>query len=132
MRSDLVMLESESFDKWIRGLENDATQVTVETTEELGDIILEDSVRQLQHLKRQGKLPVNRGVHMYQDVKKTYSKKLKRVTIGGGKKTGTLWHIVNDGAYRTRATHFIDAVLKNADSKVDEIQDRKAKEHGFD
>lgn len=132
MRSDLVMFESESFEKWLNGLENDSTQLVVETTEELADLVLADSVSQLQHLKRQGKLPVTRGVHMYQDVKKSYSKKLKRATIGGGKATGTLWHIVNDGAYRTRATHFIDAVLKNTDNKVDEIIDRKAREYGFD
>ena len=44
--------------------------------------------------------------------------------IKGGKKTGTLWHLVNDGNLYSRPTFFIDAALNNLDKSIDGIWDK--------
>lgn len=51
----------------------------------------------------------------------------KSVRISGGKKTGTLWHIVNDGTLHTRGTHFMDKALQNMDKDIDKIWDETLK-----
>lgn len=59
------------------------------------------------------------------------------VKVSGGKKTGTLWHIVNDGSYnirvgkRNRATHFMDSALRETDSQIDTIIDEELSKEGF-
>lgn len=45
--------------------------------------------------------------------------------VGGGKKTGTLWHIVNDGTYKNRATHFMDNTIKESENEVQQIIDQE-------
>lgn len=45
----------------------------------------------------------------------------KSVKIRGGKLTGTLWHLVNDGTLHARATHFMDRVLQGLDSRIDSL-----------
>lgn len=78
--------------------------------------------------------------HMADDVhinvaKNKYGDKVLKVQ--GGKRTGTLWHIVNDGSYnmlvgkRNRATHFIDDALKDAESEIDNIIDDELQKAGF-
>lgn len=78
--------------------------------------------------------------HMADDVhinvaKNKYGDKVLKVQ--GGKKTGTLWHIVNDGSYnkqvgkRNRATHFIDDALKEAESEIEAIIDDELQKAGF-
>lgn len=44
--------------------------------------------------------------------------------IKGGKKTGTLWHLVNDGNLYSRPTFFIDTALNNLDKSIDGIWDK--------
>lgn len=43
--------------------------------------------------------------------------------VGGGKKTGTLWHIVNDGTYKNKATHFMDETIKESETEIQQIID---------
>lgn len=45
----------------------------------------------------------------------------KYAKVMGGKKTGTLWHIVNDGNLHSQPTHFMDNALKELDGKIDDI-----------
>ena len=45
--------------------------------------------------------------------------------VGGGKRTGTLWHIVNDGTYKNRATHFMDNAISQSESEVQAIIDQE-------
>ena len=45
------------------------------------------------------------------------------VKVQGGKKTGTLWHLVNDGTYRSNATHFMDKGIHEAEAEVEKIID---------
>lgn len=119
--------ESEPFKAWIEGVGKEGENVVLTVVSALGDYAKKESERQLKHFQRKGKLPKSRNVHMYQDVKKVTSKKYGYVSIGGGRYTGTLWHIVNDGTYRNRALHFIDAVLKMIDLEVERIWDDKGR-----
>ena len=126
--TDLKIIDKENFKDWLISLEDTCVGKTMEVADELGNIGKEKSQQVLSNLKRRGKLPKKRGVHMYQDVKKVVSKKYGYVSIGGGKKTGTLWHIVNDGTYKTKATHFMDSVLTAIDTASDKVWDKKARE----
>jgi len=47
----------------------------------------------------------------------------KRVRIRGGKHTGTIWHILNNGTYRIPATHFLDNAIAEIDAVTDEKLD---------
>lgn len=71
-----------------------------------------------------------RNKHLYQDVvvkedKDKYGHKVLRVR--GGSQTGTIWHIVNDGTYRTKATHFMDKIVDRAGAELDAIAERELK-----
>lgn len=109
-------IESESFDAWIEGLGKDGVNATISVTEELAELAKKEAIIELQKLKRKGVLPRKRKFHMYQDVVIVSSRRYKRMEVGGGKETGTLWHIVNDGTYRTNATHFMDTVVNRIDA----------------
>lgn len=47
------------------------------------------------------------------------------VRVHGGKNTGTLWHLVNDGTYKTQATHFMDNAMESAEAEIEAIIDRE-------
>lgn len=49
----------------------------------------------------------------------TYGDKYAKVM--GGKKTGTLWHLVNDGNLHSQPTHFMDNAMQKLDSNIDKI-----------
>lgn len=124
MTAGLRIEESEGIEIWLTNIETQTSEIAVATAEELGDLVKKDAIAQLKHIEREGALPVKRSLHTYQDVKKTHSKKYGYVAVGGGGLTGTLWHIINDGTYRSRATHFIDAILANLDGNADKVFDK--------
>lgn len=47
--------------------------------------------------------------------------------VQGGKKTGSLWHIVNDGHLHSQPTHFMDNALKSLDGEIDDMWDKVMK-----
>jgi len=47
----------------------------------------------------------------------------KRTRIRGGRQTGRLWHILNDGTYRFRGTRFMDKALADMESGLDAALD---------
>lgn len=47
--------------------------------------------------------------------------------IQGGKMTGTLWHLVNDGTLHTIGTHFMDGALTQLDGNIDKLWDKVMK-----
>lgn len=131
MTARLKIEESENIEVWLTNIETQTSEVAIETAQEIGELVKKDAIAQLKHIERAGALPEKRVLHTYQDVKKTHSKKYGYIAIGGGGLTGTLWHIINDGTYRSRATHFIDAVLANLDGKADEVFEKTFKKLGW-
>ena len=59
------------------------------------------------------------------------------VKVSGGRKTGSLWHIVNDGSYNVRAekrntaTHFMDISLNEVENEIENIIDEELTKAGF-
>ena len=47
--------------------------------------------------------------------------------IMGGKKTGTLWHLVNDGNLHSMGIHFMDGALAKLDGNIDKVWDKVIK-----
>jgi HK97 gp10 family phage protein len=103
-----------------------------QSTDEAATKVLREAGKQLKasikrHMPKSIKLKAGRTVHMVDDViysvtaDKKYGGKVLRVR--GGKKTGTLWHIVNDGTYRSRATHFMDKAIVEVDNQMDGLLD---------
>ena len=74
-------------------------------------------------------------VHLKDDVR---TRKVKDkfgydvMRISGSKKTGSKWHLVNDGTYKTAATHFMDNALNASDGEIEAIFDEEMKRSGFD
>ncbi len=71
-----------------------------------------------------------KDVHMCDDVvvrtgKDTYGYRFAKV--GGGKRTGTKWHLVNDGTYVTDPTHFMDNAIKDSELEIARIIDTELK-----
>jgi len=84
---------------------------------------------QKKHFNQNGyELKRPREIHMSDDVViKTGKDKYgyKYAKVGGGKHTGTLWHIVNDGTYRTKATHFMDRTISETEGEIQAIIDEE-------
>ena len=64
--------------------------------------------------------------HMADDVristrKDQYGDSVTR--IQGGRKTGTKWHLVNDGTYKTNATHFMDRAINESEAELQSVID---------
>ena len=82
-------------------------------------------------LPRSNKIKKKNMPHMKDDVEykiKTSSKGERYVSVGGGKKTGKLWHLVNDGHVAEDGTvvvgkHFIEAAMAQSDKEIDSIID---------
>lgn len=51
--------------------------------------------------------------------------------IRGSKKTGSKWHLLNDGTYKMRGTHFMDKALNDAESEIDHVLDETMRESGL-
>lgn len=69
-----------------------------------------------------------REIHMSQDVIIRFTKDrygYRIVKVQGGKQTGTLWHIVNDGTYKNSATHFMDNAIAQSEKEIESILDQE-------
>lgn len=110
---------------WLKQIELDTGEYGIEVIDELGDITKKEAEKELKAIERKDKMYDNRTVHMYQDVVKTKQKKGLVAVVKGGKETGTIWHIVNDGTYRSRPHHFIDRVLNSVEGQIDKVLDKR-------
>lgn len=114
--------DTDTFDVFISGLEGEC--------EELGNRMLKAAGEKAKELiianlnKHRRVLAVRYRPAFADDVKLSirtdkYGEKYAKVM--GGKKTGTLWHIVNDGNLHSSPTHFIDNALKELDENIDKV-----------
>lgn len=110
---------------WLREIELDTGEYGIEVIDELGDITKKEAEKELKAIERKGKLYSGRTKHLYQDVIKTKQKKGLVAVIKGGKETGTLWHIVDQGTYRSRPHHFINRVLNSVEGQIDKVLDKR-------
>jgi HK97 gp10 family phage protein len=119
-------------------------QSTVTATEEAKNTFLKATAKEtkaavIKHVPKSTPVTLRRGkertashVHMKDDVvasvveDKKYGGKMAR--IRGGRRTGTLWHLVNDGTYRSQASHFIDKAMNDVDDMIDGLLDNAMKD----
>ena len=53
----------------------------------------------------------------------------KRMRVRGGRQTGRLWHILNNGAHRRNLpTHFIDKAMRDVEGEIDGLLDKALSE----
>lgn len=82
-------------------------------------------------MPRSNKVKKKRMKHMQDDVKhkvKTSKTGERYVSVGGGKKTGSLWHLVNNGHVAEDGTvvagkHFIEAAITQSNEEIESIID---------
>lgn len=124
--------ESEELEVFLKRIVKDSQYAVIETAKDMAKITKKKAENRLKDIQRDGKLPKSRTVHMYQDVGVFNKPSKDRVEVGGKKETGKLWHIVNDGTYRSRPTHFIDWTLQDVDKEIDKVFNKNAKRSGLD
>ena len=116
--------DDESIDVILKDLPQEL-QITENEYLKIASKILKDSViKQLETLRTKNNREDYK--HMAENVtsrivKDEFGNKIVR--IRGGHRTGTKWHLVNDGTFHSEATHFIDKALESADSELEDTID---------
>lgn len=107
-------------------------QTIINASDEAGDKIMKKcaTVIKCRVVSNLNKLRTSQitHTHMADDVvikigKDKYGYRYAKVC--GGPKTGTLWHIVNDGTYKNKATHFMDDAISATEKEIEEIIDQE-------
>jgi hypothetical protein len=130
----------EDFGKFMSAIVVDCDVAAVGAVSDIAEVTKKAVVRRLSAARyspikkdgTQGSRP--REIHMADDViiKKTRDKYgYPVVRVQGGKKTGTLWHILNDGNYGKEGNHFMDNAIADAESQIDSIVDMAMRKAGF-
>lgn len=91
---------------------------------EAGQLLKEYVVANLNQHRRSIAVRYKGRPAMADDVKMTRSSSRssgKFVKVQGGKQTGTLWHIVNDGNLHSVGIHFMDGALSRLDGNIDRL-----------
>jgi len=115
---------------FLLGIENECEKSRDACLKALGQVAMDNVKRNMTKSERKDKEGQESGSerpHMKDDVKMQirFDKMdlIKSAVVKGGKRTGTLWHIVNDGTYRSRGTHFMDRALAETDNVAEGIID---------
>lgn len=125
-----IKVDDKDVTLWLKEIETSAKETGIEVIDELGDYTKSVTEQELRAIKRTGPLYGKRTKHLYEDVEKKKYSKGRTVVIQGGKETRSLWHIVNDGTYRSKAHHFIDRVLNRVEPKVKSLLSQKGAKLG--
>lgn len=106
----------------------DCENAGLEAQKECAQIAKKAVVRRLEKIKTSQDENEEIVTHMCNDVQiKTTKDRFgdNIVKLQGGKKTGTLWHLVNDGTYRSDPTHFMDLALNDAEEDFNNAIEEK-------
>lgn len=112
----------DTLDVFLTGINNDTEELGIRMLKLAGEKAKELVIANLEKHRRV--LAVRHRPALADDVKlsiRTDKFGEKYAKVMGGKKTGTLWHIVNDGNLHSRPTHFLDNALKSLDGEIDEL-----------
>lgn len=118
--------DADSFDVFLSGIEQESEEIERKMLKEVGEQVKEFVVANLnKHRRILAKRYYNRPA-MADDVKVSVitvnGRKVARVM--GGKKTGTLWHLVNDGTLHAMGIHFIDGAMARLDGTIEDLWDK--------
>lgn len=115
---------------FLTGIQVESEKIEKEMLKKSGDRARELVVAELNKHRRPLSIRYKGRPAMADDVKRTIRSNRwgeRYVSIRGGKATGTLWHIVNDGTLHSSPTHFLDEAMKKIDEDIDELWDEVMK-----
>lgn len=126
MGFDLTYKEynEDTLQAYLASISIEATDLEKKMLESASEEVKEQIVANLNKHRRIIAVRYGNRPAMADDVKTTiktdtYGDKYAKVM--GGKKTGTLWHLVNDGNLHSNPTHFMDNALKKLDKDIDKV-----------
>ena len=119
--------DNDAFDVFLKGISAESEEAERKMLKEAGERVKKRVVVNLnKHRRILAKRYKNRPA-MADDVKVSTRKDRGGnlvARVQGGKWTGTLWHLVNDGHLHAQPTHFMDDALKSLDSDIDDVWDK--------
>lgn len=116
---------ADTLEAYLLGMVEDAERTEKEMLQEAAEQVKDNVVSELNKHRRAIDERYKGRPAMADDVK--IRKPKGTVKIQGGKMTGTLWHLVNDGNLHSIATHFMDNALKRLDQDIDKAWDKVMK-----
>ena len=123
--------DSDKLEVILGTISRDCENAGLDAQKECAKVVKREVIRRLDSIRTPDEETRQRIKHMADDVQITTTKDKYGdtvVKVRGGKATGTLWHIVNDGTYRSRATHFMDLALSNVENELEQIIDEKLRQ----
>lgn len=119
--------KSDTLEVYLTSIIKDSEITEKDMLKEAGEKVKELIVRNLNKHRRVLAIRYKGRPAMADDVKvsvRTEKWGNKSVKIMGGKMTGTLWHLVNDGNLHSTPTHFMDGAINELDKDIEEIWDK--------
>jgi len=117
----VVSKDTDVLEAFITGIRKDADDIGDNMIKVVGEIARKIVIAELNKHRRV--LAVRHRPALADDVKLSIRKDKfgeRYAQVSGGKRTGTLWHIVNDGNLYSRPTHFLDNAMQKLDEAIDE------------
>lgn len=130
MGFNVTFEDDQGLQMYLTQIQKEAEMTREEMLRKSGDILKEFVVAELNKHRRPLAVRYKGRPAMADDVKKTIRTNKwgeKYVSVRGGKMTGTLWHLVNDGNLHSTPTHFMDNAIAKFDREIDKIWDEVMK-----
>lgn len=127
MSYNITFESDDGLQVYLNDIVKDAEKTERQMLEEAGDQLKEYIEANLNKHRRVLAVRYKGRPAMADDVKRTIRTNKwgeKYVSVRGGKKTGTLWHLVNDGTLHTKGIHFMDGALARMDGSIDRLWDK--------
>lgn len=118
--------DADSFDVFLSKIEADSEEAEKKMLREAGEQVKEFIIANLNKHRRTLAVRYKGRPAMADDVKVSIItvNGYKVARVMGGKKTGTLWHLVNDGTLHAMGIHFIDGAMARLDGTIEDLWDK--------
>lgn len=119
--------DEDTLEAFLSSIEKDGGRTEKEMLVEASEKVKEYVVANLNRHRRAIAIRYKGRPAMADDVKtsiRTGAWGHKYARVMGGKMTGTLWHLVNDGHLHAMGTHFMDGALARLDGDIDKLWDK--------
>ena len=120
-------IDSDKLEVVLGTLSRECERAGLDAQKEGAQVVKSEVIKRLNAIRTSDEKARTRIKHMCDDVQISTRKDEwggTVVKVQGGKTTGTLWHIVNDGTYRTEPTHFMDLALNSIENDLENILDK--------
>jgi len=118
---------ADTLDTYLSSVLKDSDKTEKEMLKEAGEAVKVFVVKNLDKHRRILAIRYKGRPAMADDVKvsiRTNKWGNKYAKVMGGKMTGTLWHLVNDGNLHSTPTHFMDGAIDRLDQDIDKVWDK--------